>query len=95
MAWTYRESDGNMHTTKRKGHTTMKNTENIRRTEEYTENTFCCYRRPNTSTMENLSMQVCAGEGAVLKMGDRVLVTDHAWKGFIAGGTEGLLVKLH
>ena len=66
----------------------MKNTENIRRTEEYTENTFCRYRLPNTSTMENLSMQVCAGEGAVLKMGDKVLVTDHAGKGFIAGVYE-------
>ena len=30
-------------------------------------------------------MQVSAGEGAVLKYDDHVLVTDHAWKGFIAG----------
>ena len=34
------------------------------------------------------SMKVTAGEGAVLKMGDKVLVTDHAWKGFIAGVYE-------
>jgi len=66
----------------------MKNSENIKRTEEYTENTAYCYRLPNTSTMENLSMKVCAGEGAVLKMGDKVLVTDHAWRGFIAGVNE-------
>lgn len=66
----------------------MKNSENIKRTEEYTENTACCYRLPNTSTMENLSMKGCAGEGAVLKMGDKVLVTDHAWRGFIAGVYE-------
>lgn len=66
----------------------MKTTENIKRTEEYTENTICRYRLPNTSTMENLSMQVTAGEGAVLRMGDRVLVTDHGWKGFIAGVYE-------
>lgn len=62
--------------------------ENIKRTEEYTENTLCHYRLPNTSTMENLSMQVSAGEGAVLRFGDKVLVTDHAWKGFVAGVYE-------
>ena len=62
--------------------------ENIKRTEEYTENTTCRYRLPNTTTMENLSMQVSAGEGAVLRFGDKVLVTDHAWKGFIAGVYE-------
>lgn len=66
----------------------MKTNENIRRTEEYTENTYCRYRLPNTTTMENLSMKVCAGEGAVLKFGDKVLVTDIAWKGFIAGVYE-------
>jgi hypothetical protein len=43
----------------------MKNSENIKRTEEYTENTACCYRLPNTSTMENLSMKVCAGAARV------------------------------
>ncbi len=62
--------------------------ENIKRTEEYTENTLCHYRLPNSSTMENLSMQVSAGEGAVLRFGDKVLVTDHAWKGFVAGVYE-------
>lgn len=60
----------------------------ITRTEEYTENKANCYRLPNTTTMENLAMKVSAGEGAVLKMGDRVLVTDHGWKGFIAGVYE-------
>ena len=60
----------------------------IKRYEDYTENCVNRYRLPNTSTMENLSMKVTAGEGAVLKMGDKVLVTDHAWKGFIAGYTS-------
>ena len=49
----------------------------IKRYEDYTENCVNRYRLPNT-----------AGEGAVLKMGDKVLVTDHAWKGFIAGVYE-------
>ena len=62
--------------------------EGIKRTEAYTENKVACYRLPNTTTMENLSMQITAGEGAVLKMGDKVLVTDIAWKGFIAGVYE-------
>lgn len=65
----------------------MKNT-GIKRTEDYTEIKASGYRLPNTSTMENLSMKVTAGEGAVLKMGDKVLVTDIAWKGFIAGVYE-------
>ena len=65
----------------------MKN-ECINKTKAYTENKAACYRLPNTTTMENLSMQVSAGEGAVLKMGDKVLVTDAAWKGFIAGVYE-------
>ena len=60
----------------------------IKRFEDYTENCVNRYRLPNTSTMENLSMKVTAGECAVLKMGDKVLVTDHAWKGFIAGVYE-------
>ena len=55
----------------------MENT-GIKRYEDYTENCENHYRLPNTSTMENLSMKVTAGEGAVLKMGDKVLVTDHA-----------------
>ena len=53
----------------------------IKRYEDYTENCVNRYRLPNTSTMENLSMKVTAGEGAVLKMGDKVL-------GFIAGVYE-------
>ena len=65
----------------------MKN-EGIKRTEAYTENKAACYRLPNTTTMENLSMQVTAGEGAVLKMGGKVLVADAACKGFIAGVYE-------
>lgn len=66
----------------------MKETKNILRTEGYTENTENRYRLPNVSTMENLAMKVTAGEGAVLRFGDRVLVTDHAWKGFIAAVYE-------
>lgn len=62
----------------------------IRKYEEYTENTKVRYRLPNTTSMENLSMKVSAGEGAVLKYGDRVLVTDIAWRGFIAGVYEFL-----
>ena len=46
----------------------MENT-GIKRYEDYTENCENHYRLPNTSTMENLSMKVTAGEGAVLKMG--------------------------
>ena len=58
------------------------------RTEDYTENREACYRLPNVTTMEKLSMLVNAGEGAVLKYGEYVLVTDHAWVGFIAGVYE-------
>ena len=61
---------------------------NIRRTEDYTENTVARYRLPNTTTMENLSMRVSAGEGAVLKYDDRVVVTDACYDGFIAGVYE-------
>lgn len=60
----------------------------VTRYEEYTENFATRYCLPNTSTMEDLSMKVTAGEGAVLRMGDKVLVTDHAWKGFIAAVYE-------
>ena len=73
---------------KRKTEETTMKSEGIKRTEEYTENKTACYRLPNITTMENLSMQVTAGEGAVLKMGGKVLVTDAAWKGFIAGVYE-------
>lgn len=64
-----------------KGHGTKK-------FEEYTKNMENGYCLPNTTTMEKLSMKVTAGEGAVLKMGSRVLVTDYTWKGFIAGVYE-------
>ena len=46
----------------------------IIRHEEYRENSINNYRLPNTSTMENLSMKVTAGEGAVLKM-ERIPIT--------------------
>ncbi|MBR4208776.1 MAG: hypothetical protein IKQ96_00980, partial [Lachnospiraceae bacterium] len=55
---------------------------------EYKENKAAHYRLPKTTTMENLGMKVSALVGAVLKMGDRVLVTDRGWKGFIAGVYE-------
>ena len=58
------------------------------RIEDYTENRKARYRLPNVTTMEKLSMLVSAGEGAVLKYGDKVLVTNHAWGGFIAGVYE-------
>ena len=54
----------------------------------YTENKAARYRLPNTTTMEDLAMEVNATVGAVLKMGDKVLVTDRGWKGFIAGVYE-------
>lgn len=57
---------------------------NLRKTAEYTENTLARYRLPNTTTMENLAMQVTAGEGAVLRYFDRVVVTDRVYGGFIA-----------
>ena len=63
-------------------------TSKIRRHEEYTENMENGYKLPNTTTMESLQIKVSAGESAVLKMGDKVLVTDHAWKGFIAAAYE-------
>ncbi len=33
------------------------------------------------TTMEHLQMRVSAGYGAVLKYGDKVLVTDYHWQG--------------
>ena len=60
----------------------------IKRTAEYTENIAACYRLPNMTTMESLSMRITAGEGAVLRMGDKVLVADIVWKGFIASVYE-------
>ena len=54
----------------------------------YTENKAARYRLPNTTTMEDLGMDLNAMTGAVLKMGDKVLVTDRGWKGFIAAVYE-------
>ena len=54
----------------------------------YTENKAARYRLPNTTTMEDLAMEVNATVGAVLRMGDKVLVADRGWKGFIAGVYE-------
>ena len=54
----------------------------------YTENKAARYRLPNTTTMEDLAMKVNATVGAVLKMGDKVMVADRGWKGFIAGVYE-------
>ncbi len=62
----------------------MKENREIRRTEDYTENTESHYRLPNSTTEEGLAMKFSVGYGAVLRYGDRVLVTDRAWKGFIA-----------
>ena len=59
----------------------------IIRLRDFTENTEAHYRLPNSTTMENLMMKVAAA-GAVLQMGDKVLVTDHAMRGFIAGVYE-------
>ena len=68
--------------------TGMTAAEGIRRMEEYTENKENGYLLPNSTTMERLAMKVSSGEGAVLRMGSRVLVTDIAWKGVIAGVYE-------
>lgn len=45
------------------------------------------YTFEQTTNMENLQMKVTS-YGAVLKHGDRVLVTDLAWKGFVAAVYE-------
>lgn len=41
-----------------------------------------------TTTMENLWSSGCAEQGAVLKYGDKVLVTGLTWKGFEAAVYE-------
>lgn len=56
----------------------------------YTENKAARYRLPNTTTMEDLAMEVNATVGAVLKMGDKVLVADRGWKGSLPGFTSSL-----
>ena len=60
----------------------------IRRTEDYTENTKAYCRLPNETTMEHLMMGLSSSEGAVLKKGDKVLITDLTFKGFIAAAYE-------
>ena len=61
----------------------------------YTENKAARYRLPNTTTMEDLAMEVNATVGAVLKMGDKVLVADR-WsptgvgRGSLPGFTSSL-----
>lgn len=45
------------------------------------------YNFPEITSMENLQLKV-SSYGAVLKYGDKVLVTDIAWKGFAAAVYE-------
>ena len=60
----------------------------LRRTDDYTENTKTYYRLPNSTTMEYLMSHLNHSEGAVLKKGERVLIADVSWKGFVAGVYE-------
>ena len=46
------------------------------------------YRYRQTTSQENLEMQVSAGDGIVAKYGDHVLMADRYWNGFIAGVYE-------
>ena len=62
----------------------------IIRHEEYTTNTRNHFILPNMTSMERLAGRITAGEGAVLKFGDHVLVTDRVWGGFMAGVYEFL-----
>ena len=51
--------------------------------------TLCAFRVIYTLTKEtHKEAKVNATVGAVLKMGDKVLVADRGWKGFIAGVYE-------
>lgn len=45
------------------------------------------YTFKKTTSMENLQLKV-SSYGAVLKYGEKVLVTDLAWKGFVAAVYE-------
>ena len=45
------------------------------------------YHFPEITSMENLQLKV-SSYGAVLRYGDKVLVTDIAWKGFAAAVYE-------
>ena len=60
----------------------------IKRTEDYTENTKTYYRLPNSTTMEYLISHLNHSEGAVLRKGERVFITDLCLKGFITGVYE-------
>ena len=73
--------------TKKRGRAKMKDSI-IKRTEDYTENTKTYYRLPNSTTMEYLMSHLNHSEGAVLKKGERVLIADLSWKGFVAGVYE-------
>ncbi len=70
-----------------RGAAKMKNSV-IKRTEDYTENTKTYYLLPNSTTMEYLMSHLNHSEGAVLKKGERVLIADFSWKGFVAGVYE-------
>ena len=60
----------------------------IKRTEDYTENRKAYYRLPNSTTMEYLISHLNHSEGAVLRKGERVFITDLCLKGFITGVYE-------
>ena len=74
--------------TKKQGAAKMKNSV-IKRTEDYTENRKAYYRLPNSTTMEyHLISHLNHSEGAVLRKGERVFITDLCLKGFITGVYE-------
>ena len=52
------------------------------------------YRYRQTTTQENLEMQVSAGDGIVAKYGDHVLMADRHWNGFIAGASFAIMALL-
>ena len=60
----------------------------IKKTEDYTEHTKAYFRLPNSTTMESLIARLTTTEGAVLKKGERILVTDRGRGGFLAGVYE-------
>ena len=60
----------------------------IKKTEEYTEHTKAYFRLQNATTMETLITRLTTSEGAVLKKGERILVTDRGRGGFLAGVYE-------
>ena len=52
------------------------------------------YRYRQTTSQENLEMQVSAGDGIVAKYGDHILMADRYWNGFIAGAAFGIMALL-